>query len=62
MTGYINPYGVYIFNNSAGILLSYSGDSKNQIELYFQSVNSILKIFRVASIDQVKGIDLVTYI
>lgn len=55
---FINPYGVQTTRNCDGVLFSYSVDSKNSAELFFNSHDSALKYFKVKSVNEITGLDI----
>lgn len=55
---FINPHGVQATKSNNGVLLCYSTDNKNLIELSFTSMSSVLKHFTVKSIDDITGMDI----
>ena len=60
MKSYINANGVQVFINPTGVLLSYSQDSEQQIEVAFNSEQQTLQKMNVESLDSITGISLIS--
>jgi hypothetical protein len=58
MKSYINAHGVHVFINPYGVLLTYSQDSEQQIEVTFSSVQHLLQKMKVASLNSITGASL----
>ena len=58
ITSYINAHGVHVFINPYGVLLTYSQDSQEQIEVTFSSVQHLLQKMKVASLNSITGASL----
>ncbi|TAH42930.1 MAG: hypothetical protein EYC69_03645 [Bacteroidetes bacterium] len=52
---FINQHGVYVFLNSLGVLLSYSIDGKEQIELDFSTLELLKERLQVQSLEAITG-------
>ena len=57
---FINPHGVQTSINNTGILLCYSLDNKNSVEIFFNSLKTALKHFEVKSVNEITGIDILS--
>ena len=60
MKSYINANGVQVFINPTGVLLSYSQDREQQIEVAFNSEQQTLQKMNVESLDSITGISLIS--
>lgn len=55
---FINSNGIQTSISNTGVLLSYSVNSKDTIELYFNSLEAVLKQFKIERIDDLTGISI----
>ena len=60
-TYFINQNGVQTYIDSRGIYLSYPIDSRNIIEVSLESSKRALKLFRVASLQDITGFHIMAY-
>jgi hypothetical protein len=60
-TYFINQNGVQTYIDSRGIYLSYSIDSRNIVEVSLESSKRALRLFRVASLQDITGFHIMAY-
>jgi len=60
-TYFINQNGVQTYIDSRGIYLSYSIDSRNIVEVSLESSMRALKLFKVASLQDITGFHIMAY-
>ena len=60
-TYFINQNGVQTYIDSRGIYLSYSIDSRNIVEVSLESSKRALKLFKVASLQDITGFHIMAY-
>ena len=60
-TYFINQNGVQTYIDSRGIYLSYPIDSRNIVEVSFESSKRALRLFQVASLQDITGFHIMAY-
>ena len=60
-TYFINQNGVQTYIDNRGIYLSYPIDSRNITEVCLKSITKALKLFKVASLDDITGFHIIAY-
>jgi|TARA_B110000240_G_C13160471_1_gene309178 hypothetical protein len=60
-TYFINKNGVQTHINNWGIYLSYPIDSRNITEVSLKSITKALKLFNVATLDDITGFHIIAY-
>ena len=60
-TYFINQNGVQTYIDSRGIYLSYSIDSRNIVEVSLDSSIRALRLFQVATLQDITGFHIMTY-
>ena len=60
-TYFINKNGVQTYIDSRGIYLSYSIDSRNIVEVSLDSSIGALRLFQVASLQDITGFHIMAY-
>ena len=60
-TYFINQNGVQTYIDSRGIYLSYSIDSRNIVEVSLDSSIRALRLFQVASLQDITGFHIMAY-
>jgi hypothetical protein len=60
-TYFINQNGVQAYIDSRGIYLSYPIDSRNIIEVSLESTTRALRLFQVASLQDITGFHIMAY-
>ena len=60
-TYFINQNGVQTYIDSRGIYLSYSIDSRNIVEVSLDSSTRALRLFQVASLQDITGFHIMAY-
>ena len=60
-TYFINQNGVQTYIDSRGIYLSYPIDSRNIVEVLLESSTRALKLFKVASLDDITGFHIIAH-
>jgi hypothetical protein len=60
-TYFINQNGVQTHINNRGIYLSYPIDSRNITEVSLESITRALKLFKVASLQDITGFHIIAH-
>ncbi len=60
-TYFINQNGVQTYIDSRGIYLSYPIDSRNIVEVSLESSKRALRLFQVASLQDITGFHIMAY-